>query len=128
LQIRNTLFQLKTELNKILTDIGLQSGKIRLISKLRNGGALLEMDLDIATTWLADQENRNKLCKKIGPGVVFRTRVHIVFWSPVRSGFFPFWARTATATGCLIFMKCKKPDRTAHNRLCTVRSCIINRF
>jgi hypothetical protein len=34
------------------------------------------MDSDAATTWLADQENRNKLCRKIGPGVAFRTRVH----------------------------------------------------
>jgi hypothetical protein len=70
------VFQLKTELNKLLTDIGLQNGKIRTISKLRNGGALLEMDSDSASTWLADQENRNKLCKRIGPGVVFRARVH----------------------------------------------------
>jgi hypothetical protein len=70
------MFQLKTEINKFLTELGLQSGKIRSINKLRSGGALLEMDSDAATTWLADQENRNKLCRKIGPGVTFRTRVH----------------------------------------------------
>jgi len=70
------VFQLKTEFNKILGDLGLQNGKIRSISKLRNGGALVEMDSDTATTWLADQDNRIKLCRKIGPDVVFRTRVH----------------------------------------------------
>jgi hypothetical protein len=69
-------FQIKTELNKILGDLGLQNGKIRSVNKLRNGGALLEMDSDVATTWLTDQDNCNKMCSKIGPGVVFRTRVH----------------------------------------------------
>lgn len=70
------VFQLKTILNNILEELGIQDGKIRSISKLRNGGALLEMDSDLATKWLAEAENRDKLCKKIGPGVVFRSRVH----------------------------------------------------
>jgi hypothetical protein len=69
-------FQLKTELNLILGTLGLQDGKIRSISKLRSGGALLEMDSDTATKWLAEGENWAKLCTKIGPGVVFQPRVH----------------------------------------------------
>jgi hypothetical protein len=80
--IANTKFshtdpaQLKSEINKIIGELGLQNGKVRSINKLRSGGALLEMDSDAATTWLADQDNRSKLCSKIGTGVVFRTRVH----------------------------------------------------
>ena len=70
------VFQLKTEFNKILTELGLTSGKIRSINKIRNGGALLEVDSDTAATWLLEQENRDKTCKKIGPGVSFRSRVH----------------------------------------------------
>lgn len=35
------VFQFKTELNNILGAIGLKSGKIRSINKLRNGGALI---------------------------------------------------------------------------------------
>ena len=34
------------------------------------------MDSDPASLWLANPENRNNLCGKIGPGVVFHTRVH----------------------------------------------------
>jgi hypothetical protein len=34
------------------------------------------MDSDAATTWMSDQENRRKLCDKMGQGVIFRTRVH----------------------------------------------------
>ena len=80
--IANTKFshtdvlQLKAELNNILTGLGLKDGKIRSINKLRNGGALLEMDSDDATTWLTVQENRNKFSNKIGPEAVFRARVH----------------------------------------------------
>jgi hypothetical protein len=70
------VFQLKTELNTILANLGLQNGKIRSISKLRNGGALVEMDSDSASLWLTKTENRDDFCKKIGPGVVFRSRVH----------------------------------------------------
>ena len=37
---------------------------------------MLEMDSDAAATWLSEQENQDKICNKIGPGVVFRSRVH----------------------------------------------------
>jgi hypothetical protein len=48
--------------------------------------------------------------------------VGLVFEGPVRSGFFPIWVKTGTATGSFIFAKCQKPDWTAHNRLCAVQS------
>jgi hypothetical protein len=68
--------QLKIKFNDFLTELGLKNGKIRSINKLRNDGTLIEMDSDNATLWMTDQENRNQLCTKIGPGVLFRTRVH----------------------------------------------------
>jgi hypothetical protein len=70
------VFQLKTELNNILGGLGLKNGKICSINRIRNDGTLVEMDSDVATAWLTDQENRSKLCEKIGPGVSFRSRVH----------------------------------------------------
>jgi hypothetical protein len=79
------VFQLKTEINNILGSLGLLNGKIRSINKLRNRGALVEMDSDASTTWMSDQENHSKLCEKMGPGVAFRSRVHnlIVFNVPL---------------------------------------------
>ena len=43
------------------------------------------MDSDDATTWLSNRENQTKLCNKIGPSVIFCTRVHnlIVFNVPL---------------------------------------------
>ena len=70
------VFQLKTEFNNILGNLGLANGKIRSINKLHNGGVLVEMDSDAATTWMSNQENRKNLCSKIGPTVIFRSRVH----------------------------------------------------
>jgi hypothetical protein len=34
------------------------------------------MDSNAATKWLIEGENRARICNKIGPGVVFRSRVH----------------------------------------------------
>ena len=70
------MFQLKTEFNMILEGLGLDNGKIRSINKLRNRGALVEMDSDAATIWMSNMENRSSLCSKIGPTVTFRSRIH----------------------------------------------------
>ena len=70
------VFQLKTEFNTILEGLGLDNGKVRSINKLRNGGALVEMDTDAATIWMSNMENRTSLCSKIGPTATFRSRVH----------------------------------------------------
>ena len=71
-------FQLKTELNKLLLEIGLTNGKIRSASSLRNGGTLIELDSDDSTSWMTNQDNRNKFSNKIGPNVVFKTRAHSI--------------------------------------------------
>ena len=79
------IFQIKTELNIILGGLGLVDGKIRSISKLPNGRILIEMDSDVATTWLTNQDNQVKFCAKIGQGVQFYTQVHqlIAFNTPL---------------------------------------------
>ena len=46
----------------------------------------------------------------------------LAFGGPVRSGFLPFLDQTRTATGSFIFKRSQKPDRTAQNRFCAVRS------
>jgi hypothetical protein len=66
--------QLKSELNKILLDIGLSSGKIRTVSSSRGGGTVIEADNDEATHWLSNNTNQRKLCDKIGPNAEFRHR------------------------------------------------------
>ena len=70
------VFRLKTELNKILGDLGADKVKIRSVNKLRNGGALVEMESDEATVWFTNTDNRSKFNEKIGPNVNFCSRVH----------------------------------------------------
>lgn len=79
------VFQLKTELNKILGTMGAGKVKIRSVNKLRNGSALVEMESDEATAWIADKENRTEFGNKIGPSIKFCSRVHnlIVFNVPL---------------------------------------------
>ena len=66
--------QLKTELNKFLTELGLQSGKIRTLTNARTGGIIAEMDSDTSAAWLSDSNNQRKLCDMIGSNAEFRTR------------------------------------------------------
>ena len=68
--------QLKTELNKIITDIGPPEGKIRTLTKARTGGIIIEMNTDNTATWLSDNSNQRKLCDKIGSNTEFRTRAY----------------------------------------------------
>lgn len=78
-------FQLKTELNKILGTLGANNIRIRSVTKLRNGNALVEMESDEATIWLADKDNRAEFSDKIGPSIKFCSRVYslIVFNVPL---------------------------------------------
>ena len=69
-------FQLKSELNKILTEMGSDKGKIRSANNLRNSAVLIELDSDEATAWFQKAENRSNFCCKIGPNVASRTRIH----------------------------------------------------
>jgi len=70
--------QLKTELNKILTDIGLTTGKIRSITKSRNGDNILEMDSDEAAIWISGEDNKRRFCDSIGANTEFRHRIYNV--------------------------------------------------
>jgi hypothetical protein len=83
------VFQLKTELNVILGELGLKMGKIRSVNKLHNDGTLVEMDSDTATAWLSEHENQGKLCNKIGQGVSFRTRAYSLIAFNVPLGLTP---------------------------------------
>ena len=66
--------QLKAELNKSLTELGLTSGKIHTVVNTQNGGTVLEADLDGAATWLSNSANQRSLCEKIGSNAEFRTQ------------------------------------------------------
>lgn len=66
--------QLKTELNNMLSDLGLTAGKIRTIASSRDGGTVIEADNDEAANWLLIKDNQRRLCDKIGSNAEFRTR------------------------------------------------------
>jgi hypothetical protein len=80
--IRNSKFshldtsQLKAELNKLLIDAGIPSGKIRTITTPRGGGTIIETDTDEAASWLTDAANQRKLCDLVGLNAEFRTRTY----------------------------------------------------
>ena len=71
-------FHLKTEINKLLPDLGLPVGKIRSVVISRSGGTVIEADSDEVAVWLSDSRNQARLCKKIGPKAEFRTRSYNV--------------------------------------------------
>ena len=68
--------QLKNELNKILVDLGLPTGKLRSVTSSRNGGTVVEAESDEAATWLSNKSNQRKLCDSIGSNTEFRTRAY----------------------------------------------------
>jgi hypothetical protein len=66
--------QLKSELNKILTELGSPKGKLRSVASSRNGGMVIEADSDEVAVWLSNKTNQRKLCDGIGSNAEFRTR------------------------------------------------------
>ena len=56
--------QLKAELNKILIDLGLNTGKIRSVTSARNGSTIVEADNDEAASWFSRPTNQRRLCDK----------------------------------------------------------------
>ena len=56
--------QLKTLTNKIITDLGHTTGKIRSITNMRTNGIILEADCDVTAKWLSSEENQKKICEK----------------------------------------------------------------
>ena len=66
--------QIKTELNKILSELELPSSRIQSITSTKNGRTTIEMNTDEAAVWLAKTDNQTKICEKIGNGTKFRAR------------------------------------------------------
>jgi hypothetical protein len=66
--------QLKSQLNNILLESGLQSGKLRSVINSRGGSTIIETDTDATAVWLANTTNQRKICELIGPSAEFRTR------------------------------------------------------
>jgi hypothetical protein len=66
--------QLKTEINRILLELELTTGKICSAAKSRGGGVVVEADTDEMATWLSSSANQRKLCDKIGADAEFRHR------------------------------------------------------
>ena len=69
--------QLKALLNNLISELGLQSGKIRSVNNSRNGSTLIEADTDSTATWLMNAANQQKLCKLLGPNIEFRSRSYV---------------------------------------------------
>ena len=67
-------FQLKSELNKILPEIGLLTGKVRSVVNTRSGGTVIEADSDEVATWLSSSANQGSLCDRLGAKAEFRGR------------------------------------------------------
>ena len=66
--------QLKTELNKFLSDLDCGQGKIRSITSSRGGGTVIEADNDETAGWLSKEDNQRRICDLIGANAEFRTR------------------------------------------------------
>jgi hypothetical protein len=77
--------KLKTLINKMTRDLGLEEGKLRSLIALKEGGILVEVDSDTTARWFADGVNRVELCSALSEGVAFRDRTYnvIVFNSPL---------------------------------------------
>jgi len=67
---------LKTEINTMLSDSGLPTGRIRTIVNSRNGGTIIEADTDSTAAWLSVKTNQRKICDLIGSNAEFRTRAY----------------------------------------------------
>ena len=68
--------QLKSELKKILREMGTKGKGIRMVTKQRLGGILIEAENDMVATWLRKDSNAKEFCQNIGPGTKFKTRTH----------------------------------------------------
>ena len=72
------VIQLKDEFNKILTELGLSTGKIRAAVKSRSGGTVIEADSDETANWLSNSSNQKKLCEKLDTKAEFKVRSYNV--------------------------------------------------
>jgi len=79
------VIQIKDEFNKLISELGLQTGKLRAAVKSRSGGIVIEADSDETASWLSVGSNQKKLCEKLGAKAEFKTRSYniIVFNVPL---------------------------------------------
>jgi len=68
--------QLKSELEKILREMGTEGKGIQMVTKQRLGGILIEVENDKVATWLRKDSNTKEFCQNVGPGTKFKTRTH----------------------------------------------------
>jgi hypothetical protein len=66
--------QLKTEFNKIFSELGFPTGSLRSVTSSRVGSTIIEAVDDETARWLATAENQSRICEEIGSNVQFRSR------------------------------------------------------
>ena len=68
--------QLKLEFEKILREMGIEGKGLRMVTKQRLGGILIEAENNKVATWLRKESNAKEFCQNVGPGTKFKTRTH----------------------------------------------------
>ena len=69
---------MKTELNKIMGEIGWKGKGIRSATIQKNKGVLIELETDNALRWINKQENKFLFSVEVGPDIVFKPRSHTI--------------------------------------------------
>jgi len=70
--------QMKTEINRILEEGGLEGKGIQSAIIQRNSGILIKMENDHALEWTKKQDNQVPFCVELGPDIVFKPCSHMV--------------------------------------------------
>ncbi len=73
-EMNNT--QLKSEFERILREAGIEGKGIRMVTKQRLGGILIEVENDKVAAWLRRETNAREFCEGVGPGTKFKMRTH----------------------------------------------------
>ena len=68
--------QLKSEFERILRETGIEGKGLRMVTKQRLSGILIETDNDKIAAWLRKESTAEEFCEKIGPGAKFKTRTY----------------------------------------------------
>ncbi len=68
--------QLKLEFERILRETGIEGKGLRMVTKQRLSGILIETDNDKIAAWLRKESTAEEFCEKIGPGAKFKTRTY----------------------------------------------------
>ena len=68
--------QLKSEFNRILSNLGLEGRKARSAIPQKHKGILFEMDDDTAAKWMNQKKNQLAFCKEFGPKATLKPRTY----------------------------------------------------